>query len=170
MPTPAGGGGKANTGTSEAEPSTCYRFGAEPRWSCVTVPRNHVRLPTIVLPLGITLTGLVAAVAPSAAQQSAAERLPADVFDVALPSARVRGVPGTMAVQLRACPTVPTGDMRRRVVDIAVQEWGFFGFRVAAPTDGEDDDGFRRRRPRLPPNEARRVASSIAGYWAVTPE
>ena len=140
------------------------------RWSCVTVPRNLVRLPTIVLPLGITLTGLVAAVAPSAAQQSAAERLPADLFDVAPPSARVRGVPGAMAVQLRACPTVPTGDMRRRVVDIAVQEWGFFGFRVAAPTDGEDDDGFRRRRPRLPPDEARRVASSIAGYWAVTPE
>ena len=40
-----------------------------------------MRLPAIVLPLGITLTGLVAAVAPSAAQQSAAERLPADVFD-----------------------------------------------------------------------------------------
>ncbi|MET0214189.1 MAG: DUF2272 domain-containing protein [Vicinamibacterales bacterium] len=60
--------------------------------------------------------------------------------------------------------------MRRRIVDIAAQEWGFFGFRMAAPTDGEEEDGGRRgRRPRLPASEASRVAASIAGYWAVTP-
>ena len=31
-------------------------------------------------------------------------------------------------------------------------------------------DGRRGRRSRLPPAEAARVAASIAGYWAVTPE
>ena len=53
---------------------------------------------------------------------------------------------------------------RRRIVDVAVQEWSFFGSRIAAPNDFEDDpagirgegedgspDGRRRRRPRLPP-------------------
>ena len=106
---------------------------------------------------------------PSAAQYAAVERVPAAVLNVTPPSARVRGVPGAMTVQPLECRTLPTADTRRRIVDIAVQEWGFFGFRVAAPSDGDDDDGgFRRRRPRLPPDEARRVASSIAGYWAVT--
>jgi hypothetical protein len=66
-------------------------------------------------------------------------------------------------------------------VDVAVQEWGFFGFRLAASTDVEDGDtpggptsdggeAGPGRRPRLSPAEAERVASSIAGYWAVTPE
>ena len=128
-----------------------------------------VRLPTFVLPLGIVLIAFAAAPVPSAAQHAAVERVPAEVLDVTPPSARVRGVPGAMTVRPRTCRTLPTGDTRRRIVDIAVQEWGFFGFRVAAPTNGDDDDGgFRRRRPRLPPDEAQRVASSIAGYWAVT--
>ena len=128
-----------------------------------------VRLPTFVLPLGIVLIAFAVAPVPSAAQHAAVERVPAEVLDVTPPAARVRGVPGAMTVQPRACRTLPTADTRRRIVDIAVQEWGFFGFRVAAPTDGDDDDGgFRRRRPRLPPVEAQRVASSIAGYWAVT--
>jgi hypothetical protein len=87
---------------------------------------------------------------------------------------RVRGAPGAMRVDPRPCPTRPTHDIRRRIVDLAVQEWGFFGFRVApAPEGGDDDDqprDERRRRSRLPPAEAERVAPSIAGYWAVTPE
>jgi hypothetical protein len=115
------------------------------------------------------------------AQQPGFERLPADVFDVVPPSARVRGVPGAMAVQSRACQTLPTSDTRRRIVDVAVQEWAFFGFRLAAANDTDDndqpptvtrDDGEPRRgrRSRLSPAEAERVASSIAGYWAVTAE
>ena len=129
-----------------------------------------VRLPTFVPQLGIVLIAFAAAPVPSAAQHAAVERVPAEVLDVTPPSARVRGVPGAMTVRPSTCRTLPTGDTRRRIVDIAVQEWGFFGFRVAAPTDGDDDDGGfrRRRRPRLPPDEAQRVASSIAGYWAVT--
>jgi hypothetical protein len=127
-----------------------------------------VRL-SIVPPVGIALLAFGVLALPCAAQQAGVERVPVGVLDASPPSARVRGVPGTMTVQPLACRTIPTNDTRRRIVDIAVQEWGFFGFRVAAPTDGDDDDGgFRRRRPRLPPDEARRVASSIAGYWAVT--
>ena len=120
----------------------------------------------------------------AAAQQPGFARLPATVLDAVPPSARVRGVPGTTTVQPRACETKPAADIRRRVVDIAVQEWGFFGFRLAAADDVDDSGGApggatfeslsqeerRRRRPRLPPAEAARVAASIAGYWAVTPE
>lgn len=111
-----------------------------------------------------------------AAQSAGVERLPAQIFDVAPPSVRVRGVAGVMAVQARSCPARPTANPRRLIVDLATQEWAFFGFRIAAPTEVSDDDaagnGQRRRRGRgrLPPDEAARVASSIAGYWAVTPE
>jgi hypothetical protein len=107
------------------------------------------------------------------AQQSPMDRLPADVLDVVPPSARVQGTPGTMRVQPRACRALATADTRRRIVDIAVQEWGFFGFRIAAPADdgaNDEPDGRARRRPRLPPDEAARVAASIGGYWAVTAE
>jgi hypothetical protein len=121
-------------------------------------------------------------VAGASAQHPVLERLPVDVIDVAAPTTRVRGLPGAMSVLSRPCHTASPADLRRRIVDVAVQEWGFFGFRVAAPTDGEEDgvreiarDGAARerrrwRRPPLPPDEAARVAGSIAGYWAVTPE
>ena len=68
------------------------------------------------------------------------------------------------------------------MVNVAVQEWAFFGFRVVDQTDvnyraeffdgGALPDGPRNgpRPSRLPAPEAARVAASIAGYWAVTPE
>ena len=68
------------------------------------------------------------------------------------------------------------------MVDVAVQEWAFFGFRILDQTDvnyraefvdgGGLPDGRRDgpRPSRLPADEAARVAASIAGYWAVTPE
>jgi hypothetical protein len=128
-----------------------------------------MRLRTLVVPATVALAMLSAA-HDASAQQPGFERLAADVFDVTPPSARVRGLPGTMHVQPRPCRTQPTGETRRRVVDIAVQEWSFFGFRVAEAAEGEDTDAGLRRRPRLSPEEAGRVASSIGGYWAVTPE
>jgi hypothetical protein len=127
-----------------------------------------------------------ASVAAAAAQQLPLERLPPQVLDVTVPSARVRGVPGTMAIQQRPCRVLPASAVRRRIVDVAAQEWGFFGFRTVdrtevqprvvlgagdAPRDGaQDNPPGGRRRSRLSPGEASRVASSIAGYWAVTPE
>jgi hypothetical protein len=116
------------------------------------------------------------------ARQRNPERLPSSVFDVVPPSAHVRGAPGAMVVQPRACRTLPTSETRRRIVDVAVQEWAFFGFRILDQTDlnyraeffdGGGFPGGPRNGPRpsrLPPDEAARVASSIAGYWAVTPE
>ncbi len=94
--------------------------------------------------------------------------------DIAAPSARVRGLPGAMRVQVLNCRTQSPPHIRRRIVDLALQEWRFFGSRDAAPADdGDNDNGVPdggRRRPRLPPAEAARVAPSIAGYWAVTAE
>lgn len=89
------------------------------------------------------------------------------------PDARVRGPMGDMTVQPRGCSTAPGIDAQR-IVGLALQEWAFFGSRIAEPRDGGDDDLSReeraRRRPRLPPEEATRVAPTIAGYWAVTPQ
>jgi hypothetical protein len=122
-----------------------------------------------------------------AAQTSRTDRLPREVFDVVPPAAHVRGEPGEMAVRAQPCRALPLDATRRRVVDVAVQEWAFFGFRVVDQTtvvvDSDNGDAalrargapqeFRRggrRRPRLAPEEAARVAATIAGYWAVTPE
>ena len=122
--------------------------------------------------------------------------LAADALDIVPPSTRVRGIPGAMTLQPRDCRTLPTAETRRRIVDVAIQQWSFFGSRVAAPADQSDDndgpsrlrgsaatavqapdpstllgaDDRRGRRPRLPPAEAARVAPFIAGYWAVTAE
>ena len=126
----------------------------------------------LVTALGIAFVAFGAAEAVRA-QQTPLERLPAAVFEATPPSALVLGAPGSMRVQPNACRTLPIAATRRRIVDLAVQEWGFFGFRIAAPAEGGDNDdaeGGPRRRPRLTPQEAARVASSIAGYWAVTPE
>ncbi|HEY6362025.1 MAG TPA: DUF2272 domain-containing protein [Vicinamibacterales bacterium] len=140
----------------------------------------------LALPLAVVLVALSAA-SETDARQTGLDRLPPTVFDVVPPSAHVRGAPGKMVVQPRACRTMPTGETRRRMVDVAVQEWGFFGFRIVDRTEVNDGDAFGneagdaggawpdlgrggRRLSRLPPEEAARVAASIAGYWAVTPE
>lgn len=145
-----------------------------------------IRMRTSALPLAAVLIALSAA-SETDAQQMGLERLPPKVFDVVPPSAHVRGAPGEMAVQPRACRALPTGETRRRMVDVAVQEWGFFGFRIVDQTDANDSATLGneavaaggvspdlrrggRRLSRLPPGEAARVAASIAGYWAVTPE
>jgi hypothetical protein len=117
------------------------------------------------------------------AQQTGMDRLPSDVLDVLAPSARVRGAAGDMTVRTAPCRTLPTAETRRRIVDVAIQEWAFFGFRVVDRTDvtpasvrssefGPGAEAARRGRRRswLPAAEAARVAASIAGYWAVTPE
>ena len=90
--------------------------------------RLSALVPAVVL---IALT----AVPETDAQQTGVERLPTKVLDVRPPSARVRGVTGEMTIQSRPCRTPPSRETRRRIVDIAVQEWGFFGFRVVDRTE-----------------------------------
>jgi hypothetical protein len=129
-------------------------------------------MKTIVLScllLGASLAGL--------AQQRGFDRLPPDLLDARPPSARVAGAPGQLSVRQRDCRAFPAADIRRRIVELAVQEWGFFGFAVVDRTDEDeavDDRGDRRRRGWRrgggDPIEAARVASSIGGYWAVTPD
>lgn len=177
----------------------------------------------------VLLVGLLICLVPStgSAQQWALERLPADVLDVVPPSDRVRGAPGEMVVHPLECRSFPLDGLRRRIVDVAVQEWAFFGFPVldrangarllppgAGPSmtggafasssigssaGGASSDGSvvgrtgagasglgsggpdaaspplafessTRRAPALNRSESARVAASIAGYWAVTPE
>ena len=125
----------------------------------------------------VTLALAVAAVAGSVsvgvAQDTPFDRLPPALLDVTPPSGRVSGAPGRMAIRRTPCGDLPMEQVRRRIVDIAVQEWGFFGFTVVDQT--RIDAGGRstprtRRRWRPSPAESARVAHSIAGYWAVTPQ
>jgi hypothetical protein len=120
---------------------------------------------------------------PAFAQPIPFNRLSPDLLDVTPPTARVSGAPGAMTVRQRACRTLPAADVRRRIVDIAIQEWGFFGFPIrdeaavsavewarAIESDGDRAFFWRGLFPRLSDEEAARVATSVAGYWAVTPE
>ena len=102
------------------------------------------------------------------AQQRHVDRLPAALLDVVPPSERIIGGPGAMRIRPAACGTLPLSGARRRLVDIAVQEWGFFSFSVV--DERVDRPRGRRRRGRGNPEESTRVAASIGGYWAVTPE
>ena len=133
--------------------------------------------------LSLLLAGVVASVH---AQQPPFDRLPTARLDVVAPSARVTGAPGAMAVRSAPCRPVPAADVRRRIVDVAVQEWAFFGSLVieqptdadngadngpdSGPDNGPDDQPRPRRgRRRVDPVEGARVAASIGGYWSVTP-
>jgi hypothetical protein len=131
--------------------------------------------PVCVKTLALSWLVVLAVPAVGVAQPVSFGRLPADRFDVVAPSARVSGPPGGMTVRQTACRTRPAADVRRRVVDVAVQEWAFFGFSVVdrmnleAAEQDDDPEPRPRRRPRLPPEESARLAPSIAGYWSATP-
>jgi hypothetical protein len=139
--------------------------------------------------LTLTLTAALAVLAiasEASAQQAPFDRLSAEQFNVVPPSVRVTGAPGDMSVQRLSCPTLPITDVRRRIVDVAVQEWAFFGFRVVDQTDvqnGQNGQNVQNgqnagrgtrttggRRPRLSATESTRIADSIGGFWAVTPD
>lgn len=151
--------------------------------------QSHVRLPrrgryTRPVPTHLHRAAwiLAALVVPVFAAEQArpvpTPRPPTSQLDVQPPSARVTGTPGTMRVTSTTCGTAApvTSALRQRIVDIAVQEWAFFGYTVVDQTVGESDDDpppmavRGRGRARLTPEEGARVAASVAGYWAVTPE
>src|SRR5690606_11204090 len=144
---------------------------------------------------GCRVAGALAALAAALcanAQEAPAfmERLSAAQIDVAPPASRVRGLPGAFALQQTGCRAGPVENPRRRIVDIAVQEWAYFGFAVMDETDPASwarprgrrgggaafgsgrgvafDDPERRAALERQVAEAARVAPSIAGYWAVT--
>ena len=127
-------------------------------------------MKTMLLALAATL----AAASAGYAQQAVFDRLSPVLFDVMPPSERVRGAPGTMTIRQTSCRSLPVEEVRRRIVDLAVQEWGFFGFTVVDQTRIETVNRgaprTRRRWPRPSPEESARLADSIAGYWTVTPE
>jgi hypothetical protein len=121
----------------------------------------------------LLVAGLVTA-AISFAAPAPLDRLSSELLDIVPPTERVSGAPGEMTIQQRACRAFPAEDVRRRIVDAAVQEWGYFGFSVVDQTlpDAAYPGASRGfdRPPRLGWTESARVADSIAGYWTVTPD
>jgi hypothetical protein len=132
------------------------------------------------------LAAALTVLAAADAQPTPFDRLPLASLPVAPPSDRVRGEPGALTLLERSCTAAPAADVRRRIVDIVVQEWAYFGFAVQ-----DERDPASWVRPRRPPGaepapfeldeaalrelearaaEAARVAPSIAGYWAATPD
>ena len=100
------------------------------------------------------------------------QRLPLDVLDVRSPVERVAGTPGSMRITDRSCRSVPLTDIRRRIVDTTVQEWAYFGFGVddQARVEPTTQPMPRGAFARLSATESARLASTIAGYWAATPD
>jgi len=125
--------------------------------------------PVHALTLAIALCAAPAVIA----QPAPLDRLPTDMLDMTPPSARVTGAPGHIAVTATGCRSAPRDALRRRIVDIAIQEWGYHGFTVVDETTAEFasariPSADERRRRGVDPIEAARVAQSIAGYWSVT--
>lgn len=123
------------------------------------------------------------------AEQEFLERPPAAALEGAVPSNRILGEPGAMRIASSSCPVQPLDTARRRIVDLAAQEWAYFGFSVtdrAQANDRDDDTDSRnsaapilrlnawrrvaRDLSRMRGPEFARIAPSIAGYWAVTPD
>jgi hypothetical protein len=127
-------------------------------------------------------------IADVAAAQDALPRLPRAAFDVIAPSERVQGGRGGMTVYQSLCRNAPTSWARRRVVDVAVQEWAFFGMqtidatrieeRILPPGLVPDAINPKLPAPRIEREFARlgtpesndELDTTIAGYWSSTPD
>ena len=83
----------------------------------------------------LALTAGLAIASDAMARDADYGRLPAAQLDVTAPSERVRGAAGEMSARPMACRSMPLAETRRRIVDIAVQEWGFFGFPIVDYTE-----------------------------------
>ena len=100
-------------------------------------------------------------------------RLSSDILDIRPPSERVTGEPGSMRIIDRSCRSAPLTDIRRTIVNNAVQEWAWFGFLTDdLRSSGADSGvlGFNRRRfMSFDPQEVNRVAGAVGGYWSAAP-
>lgn len=125
---------------------------------------------TTLIAIGILLASSTTSIAQSNESNA---RLPRSILDVGAPSDRVQGNPGNLRIIDRSCSAFPVEQIRRRIVDIAAQEWAFFGYSTDAQPREPAPSGEGPRRPfvypRLTPAEGERLATSIAGYWAATP-
>jgi hypothetical protein len=126
--------------------------------------------------LSFAVAGLAGLMSPVLAQQLYLERLPSNDLAIMSPAERVGGDPGSMRVIETSCRSEPIDGARQRIVDIALQEWAYFGFSVADETIDRDSlDTFSGRSRRfgrgfswMDPEQSARLAHSIAGYWAIT--
>lgn len=127
--------------------------------------KTMLRNALIAVGAGFAVSTVQAQIAPM-------ERLTGGGLEVHSPDQRVSGTPGQMRIETSSCSAQNGPDLRKRIVDIAVQEWAFFGFSVVDQTGPQEPFRSRSgpRRPWMDPNEAQRVAASIAGYWSVTPD
>lgn len=139
------------------------------------------------------LTGVIVAAlsvlgAAASTAQSTATRLPRDVFDVIPPETRVEGAPGRMRAVEARCRPGRADWARRRIVDLAVQEWAVFGFQTIDATavqtrvlpegviaDAANPELARPRQARPLTRVGRwesdrRLAATIGGYWSATPD
>ena len=101
------------------------------------------------------------------------DRLPSEKLNITAPSKRVEGIPGELNVIDSSCQIYSSSGVRRRIVNIAIQEWGFFGFNVLDQTHQTELSRRNLQRSqlsRLGPSEALRLADTIAGYWSITPD
>ena len=115
---------------------------------------------------------LLASTSLMAQTSTSLQRLPAEILDVRSPDQRVSGTPGNMRITDRSCSAMPLAEVRRRIVDTAVQEWAYFGFSVDEQSRTQQFSQPMQRSGfgRLSVDESTRLASSIAGYWAATPD
>lgn len=136
------------------------------------------RLPLLLLAAAAGLF-LLAGSTPAHAQDAFLDR-PSNVPGQATkPDTRVTGPPGRMKAVASACKSLPLATARGRIVDLAAQEWAYFGFSVTDRTVARSTSRFSRSRAWRwwrSPGEMRkraeafqRVMPSIAGYWAATP-
>jgi hypothetical protein len=124
--------------------------------------------------------------APLKAQERL-DRIARESFDVIPPSTRVVGEPGEMRVIQEGCRVGPTHWARRRIVDIATQEWAYFGFQtidttkvdtgflpegIVADTSNPNIAAPRAARQYLRLGEfdsSDKLSPTIGGYWSATP-
>ena len=110
-----------------------------------------MKTPTTILAVAVSMVSV------ALAQQPPFDRLPMDELDMVPPSARVTGTLGDLDIGERSCQSRHLTDesLRRRIVDVAAQEWGFFGFTVLDYTRAESFNwrarGSRRRWSLLQP-------------------
>jgi hypothetical protein len=125
---------------------------------------------------------------PGSWAQGIPGRLPRSQFDVIPPAERVLGTRGDISVWQTACRVGTVSQSRRRIVDIAVQEWAAMGFQTVDASVVETrllpagllpdvldpvlgPPRIRLSYPKLGIQDSDpRDDATVAGYWSATPE